>query len=85
MATRRATFAPPLPVRPSARLSSLPLPTSNLRYEQVVKLLLGAYAEVDARDEHDRTPLHYCCETGYTAVLKVFRYRLALLVLKLSL
>lgn len=42
-----------------------------LSYEQVIKLLLGAYAEVDARDNDNRTPLHFCSETGYTDTIKV--------------
>lgn len=44
--------------------------------EQVVTLLLGAYAEVDSRDNERRTPLHYCSETGCTAVMKVSPSRL---------
>lgn len=38
---------------------------------KVVGLLLGAYAEVDARDKQQRTPLHLCSETGHQAVVKV--------------
>lgn len=38
---------------------------------KVVGLLLGAYAEVDARDKQQRTPLHLCSETGHQAVAKV--------------
>lgn len=38
---------------------------------KVVGLLLGAYAEVDARDKQQRTPLHLCSETGHEAVVKV--------------
>ncbi|CAM9459351.1 unnamed protein product, partial [Hapterophycus canaliculatus] len=38
---------------------------------KVASLLLGAYAEVDARDKLHRTPLHLCSETGHQAVVKV--------------
>ena len=38
---------------------------------KVVGLLLGAYAEVDARDKQQRTPLHLCSETGHETVVKV--------------
>lgn len=38
---------------------------------KVVGLLLGANAEVDARDKQQRTPLHLCSETGHEVVVKV--------------
>lgn len=65
-------FAPP-PVRSIPRQSILVFAVSFLQSNQskVVSLLLGAYADVNARDKQQRTPLHLCSELGHETVAKV--------------
>ncbi|CAN0444504.1 unnamed protein product, partial [Laminaria digitata] len=38
---------------------------------KVASLLLGAHADANARDKEQRTPLHFCSQTGHSAVIKV--------------
>lgn len=44
---------------------------NNIYFVKVTSLLLGAHADANARDKDQRTPLHFCSQTGHSAVIKV--------------
>lgn len=63
-----------LPSVPRAKSISRRLLSLRGYPNKVVSLLLGAYADVNAQDKQQRTPLHLCSELGHQAVVEVREY-----------